>query len=419
MQAATGNMESPLSREIVLLAECLAASADTGAIVPLAAQIDWPAFLELSRKHGVSPLVFHSLESCALPPAATETLAALQEDFQLNALNSARLSMELLGSIRLLAQHGITAVPFKGAALAASTYGQVWLRQFSDIDLLVSARQAVAAKTALAERGYRGSLELSAVQQPLLVEESPFAYAFSLIRDGGPLAIDLHWRLAEAGHPAYPVRLNEPWDRLIEIDYQGSPVLAFSPEDTLLLVSAHAAKHAWGRLRWICDIAQAVRAAPDLEWDDLMHAASEAGPIGRRTLLTSLGVADALFDLPLPDDIRSQIAADEVSVSTVKEVLQGLGTPEQDWPQWWPRSFESDAYFLRLAGGGWTSVHYFLVYCAWRVAAPDAKDRAWIDLPGPLSFLYYLLRPIRLIREYGWGPLWEFVRLPLKIIRSS
>jgi hypothetical protein len=36
---------------------------------------------------------------------------------------------------------------------------------------------------------------------------------------------------------------------------------------------------------------------------------------------------------------------------------------------------------------------------------PTEKDRAILPLPASLSFLYYLIRPIRLVGEHGLSPL--------------
>ena len=40
---------------------------------------------------------------------------------------------------------------------------------------------------------------------------------------------------------------------------------------------------------------------------------------------------------------------------------------------------------------------------------PKAEDRALVALPEPLSFLYYLLRPIRLLKDHGVEE-WKYVR---------
>ena len=40
-----------------------------------------------------------------------------------------------------------------------------------------------------------------------------------------------------------------------------------------------------------------------------------------------------------------------------------------------------------------------------RVAlTPSSTDRAWLPLPPFLYFLYYLLRPLRLVQKYRLGP---------------
>ncbi len=412
-------MTSPRTAELSLLLACAHIPAEPETIESLAQEVDWPAFVELARWHGVSPLVFHSLNKCGLGPEADEARTALQGDFQWNALNASRLSMELGSVVRFLEERGMPSVPFKGAALAASSYGNLWLRQFSDLDLLVRPEDALEAKRALAERGYRSDLPMSDRQEALLVRHSPFAYSFALFLEGGPMEIDLHWRFAESGHAAYPPRLRDPWSRLIETRIHSASVHTLGPEDELLLVSAHAAKHGWERLRWICDIAQVVSTHPDLDWDDVLAAVSEAGTIGERTLLTSLAIADAMFNLRLPAQIRARFESDRIVQRIAGEVLCGLGSTDEEWPLWWPRSFQSDAYFLRMADGLGARLAYLARFCIWRILAPDAKDRAAVALPGPLSFLYYLLRPARLLFEYGWGPLWQLLKLGPKVVRSS
>jgi hypothetical protein len=44
-------------------------------------------------------------------------------------------------------------------------------------------------------------------------------------------------------------------------------------------------------------------------------------------------------------------------------------------------------------------------YCLRLVSTPTAGDFELVSLPARLSFLYYVLRPIRLARKYGLIPL--------------
>jgi len=413
------NAPLSLTRELSLVVQCSRTSIDRQAIEQCAKGVDWQAFVRVARWHGVSPLVSFNLERCDLEPVATPSLRELRGDFQRNSFDTARLSMELCGVIGLLSRCGIRSLPFKGPSLAASAYGDVWLRQFSDLDLMVRPDDVVAAKATLAEKGYRTSSEMSRQQEAVHVRRSPFAYSFTLFREGGPMVVDLHWRVAELAHPAFPRRLCDPWSRVVKSPLNGAEIEVLGPEDTLLFLSGHAAKHGWSRLRWICDIAQVVRSQPELDWNDALSCASLSGPIGERTLLIGVGLADRLFGSALPRDIQTLVTRDPIVRALVDEVIGELPKCKDDWPLWWPRSFESDALFLRMAESPARKARYFFNFCAWRAVATDAKDRAAVGLPAKLSFLYLMLRPIRLVREYGFRPLIEFFGLLRTVVKKT
>lgn len=407
------------SSELSLLLACVRREPDGRALRALAASIDPARFVELARWHGVAPLVAHALDRADLEDAGVVARTELLKDFRHNTLHAARLSMELLRVIRLLEGRGIPSAPFKGAAIAASAYGNVWLRQFSDIDLLVPPEHAVEARRALEESGYRPTQPMTPRQEAEHVRASPFAYSFSLVREGGHMAIDLHWRLSECGHPAFPRRLSEPWGRLVERRLGEARVRTFDPEDTLLLLSAHAAKHGWERLRWIGDIAWHAEARPAPDWTAALATAVESGPIAERTLLVSLALVERLLGTALPAAARERIARDPVTREIAAETAADLDRMSDEWPLWRPRGFRSDALFLRMAQTPGRKARYFLRFCVYRVAAPDAKDRAATALPARLSFLYYLLRPVRLLREYGLGPVRSFLALLPRLRRSA
>jgi hypothetical protein len=41
------------------------------------------------------------------------------------------------------------------------------------------------------------------------------------------------------------------------------------------------------------------------------------------------------------------------------------------------------------------------LYAGAMLCVPGDKDRAFVTLPRGLAFLYYVIRPVRVIREYG------------------
>ena len=75
------------------------------------------------------------------------------------AIHALYLTAELLRILRLLDAHAIRAVPLKGPALAQSLYGDLALREFCDLDVLVQETDLRKARGLLEAQGYH--LDLS------------------------------------------------------------------------------------------------------------------------------------------------------------------------------------------------------------------------------------------------------------------
>jgi hypothetical protein len=72
-----------------------------------------------------------------------------------------------------------------------------------------------------------------------------------------------------------------------------------------------------------------------------------------------------------------------------------------------PTVFEQAAFYLKARERFQDKVQYCLHYVRHFLHVmiiPNAKDQAVLPIPGPLSFLYYLLRPLRLLRKYALHP---------------
>ena len=65
------------------------------------------------------------------------------------------MTRELTRISALLENNGVCVIPWKGPILAAAAYGDVALRQFGDLDILVREQDAMRAKDLLLASGYR------------------------------------------------------------------------------------------------------------------------------------------------------------------------------------------------------------------------------------------------------------------------
>jgi hypothetical protein len=101
-----------------------------------------------------------------------------------------------------------------------------------------------------------------------------------LLSADGHVLVDLHWILTSWTF-YFPWELARMWDRCTQVTLLGTPTHTLAPEDLLLYLCAHGAKHHWQRLAWSCDMAALLRTY-ELEWGRLLDQEDQTG--GRRML---------------------------------------------------------------------------------------------------------------------------------------
>ena len=295
------------------------------------------------------------------------------------------LTGELLTLLRLFEKQGIRAVPFKGLTLAAFAYGDLGLRDIGDLDLLVRKRDIPRARELLIAQGYQPMFALNRVQEAAYLRslcQLPFVCAEP------PGMVELHTKIMPREF-SFPLDFARLWDRRTSISLGGQEVPSFSPEDLLLVLCAHGAKHLWTCLKWICDVAQLIRAHPKMNWEQVVREAPRLA--GERMLFLGLFLARDLLQAPLPEEICRRIHTDAVVKGLAAQVRQNLF---RDRP---PGGFESALFHFRARERFRDGIRYSLSLAV----SPTLADWVLISVPPSFSFLYYLLRPIRLVGKYG------------------
>ena len=116
---------------------------------------DWPYVFDLAQAHGVMPLLYTHLKATCpdiVPPAILERL---RETFNANARKNMILTAELLRLLQCFRTQNLTVLAFKGPILAHLAYGNLALRQFIDLDLLIPEAEYSRASHLLNEQGFR------------------------------------------------------------------------------------------------------------------------------------------------------------------------------------------------------------------------------------------------------------------------
>jgi hypothetical protein len=406
LNKARNNQTTPASLEFRLLLQCGRTDpspSDRAAISGCLSQQPDPAELvRLAQQHRIVPLVCHCLEAVEDDPVRHKVLAALQPIRNQIVCRNLFLAGELGGILRLLASHGIPALTFKGAALALSAYGGLALRQFSDLDLLVRPRDFCRAKNLLLQHGHRPAFPTSSDKESRFLaglsgrREEAYLRSVSeyhLIRDRGAVDVDLHQHLTDCSF-CFGLDLDSVWARLQDAGRTRAGWAAMSPEDLLLILCVHGAKDCWERLDRMCDVSECLRAHPDLDWDCLLAEAGKTGT--RRILLLGVGLAHDLLARGIPAEVQDRIAADRA----VQDLLRAVaGRWSMHGPETPPLTKVQREYFHQRVSERWRDRVHFALHRL----APTVGDWAFVPLPPALHFLYYFIRPIRLLWEYGLG----------------
>jgi hypothetical protein len=352
--------------------------------------LDWSEFLRLAERHGVLPLAARNLIEHAreLPP---EIERSLRSAYEANLRRSLWFTAELARIMQHFERRQLRVVPYKGPALAQSLYHDLGLRSFSDLDLLIFPADFERAKQALAEIRYHPAADIApAVERLWLRKGNERAFDSS----AGKNVVELQWALLPHFY-AVDLGVEDLSARAGRTVVGGCEVPCLSPEDSLLVLCLHAAKHLWTRLIWLSDIAETLRSQSQAQAIDYSLAFSQAHALGvARILGISCWLAKNVLHAELPQAVEEPIAGDPRVPVLGREFAERLARGAD-------YDFESTEYFrliLKLRerrGDRWRYL--------WRLVwTPGVGDVAAVQLPESLFPLYRIVRIGRLMRKLVW-----------------
>src|SRR4051812_42587726 len=195
--------------ELQLLLACAHLSPNLGRVRDCAAvQLDWEKVVGAAEYHGLTPLLLKNLAlaDAAVPQAVRE---AIERNSAAILRQNLFLTSELLRALSALREAGVETVPLKGAVLASRIYGDLALRPFSDIDLLIRRTQISAAESAISKLGYEPEFSIPpAHRERWLQQQCELTF-----RRSGISRLELHWDIAHP-HFALETGVEEFWSRL-------------------------------------------------------------------------------------------------------------------------------------------------------------------------------------------------------------
>ena len=331
-----------------------------------------------SSSHNTSHIIRNTLE---------HLLIDLKSAYSQIARRNMLMSAELIRIMKLLEDNGIGALSFKGPALSQMAYGDITLRQYGDLDILVDEKIAYKAGELLQGHGFTASYPLSILKNKTYMRvDSDFAF----VGNSNNVLIEMHWRLFRKNighHLIFDQFSKDP--QTVKIN--GVPIKVLSSELHLLYLALHGSKHAWERIEWIVDIDRFIRSNKlDNEKLKEIFVLMKAD----RPILTGLLLAQRLFQTPIPAWIIKQIEKDNEVGILYKTTIQLLNNDFSTLTEM-QRARTIYLYQIRFFKSRTEKIKYFFE----SYLSISRNDCLEFPLPVFLNFLYIFIKPFRTLKK--------------------
>lgn len=353
-------------------------------------ELDWASLIYLASGHGLLPLLYRHLNTLAPAPIPSPVFVELWARYESNARRNRAMAAELLNILGMFEANGIPAIAFKGPSLAAAVYGDLGLREFGDLDILLRRKDVLIAKKLLQTQGYVPTYDLTlAVEATFL--RSRMHYDLALVHKTREVMVELHWK-TDADCPVEPFEDEHWWANLRHVSLCEQNIRCFATEELFVILCVHGAKHTWCSMGWLVDVAEMIRQNVELDWELILCKAAQIKC--ERRLAVGLYLAAHLLDAPLPEKVHNWIDGRPQVKKLGAKTLEMMFHPDPDVLN----SFEG----LRLR----LSILYEhpwqrLLYCMKALVAPSFIEWSRFPLPRGLFFLYLPNRLFRLITNYA------------------
>ena len=272
-----------------------------------------------------------------------------------------------------LREHETPFLVLKGLPLAQRLYGDPFVREAADIDLLVAPESFAKSREAALAAGFVPAMSFAETParirwaQRVRKEET-------FVRDD--IRLELHRRLLGNSH-YFDAPFAEFHERRSWVEIGGERYPTLPPDEELVYLMCHGAGHGWMQLKWLCDVALCLKGTDDAELARIAARCRRAG-IGAvwssaLAACRALGVESTSPSAGTVDGRRGEAVA-----RMLPEVWR-----TGRWPPLWRK------VALRVA------LKPNLRFAAHELARLMVVPEDWrrVNLPDRLFFLYFFLRP--------------------------
>jgi hypothetical protein len=351
-------------------------------------KLNWSDVVATSFQHHVAPFLYENLKLTAEELVPTVWLDSLRQYVRESSGLSLFLLSELIRIHEIFEAQQLPLIPYKGPVLSWLAYRSLTGRTFIDLDFVIKQANIPRATTLLKSAGFRADFSPQEERADRR-GQAPGQYGFC--REATRAQVELHTEYTLRYFPV-PLDFDKMSRRFIAVDIAGRKMRTFSVEDTLVMLCVHGAKHFWNRLGWSVDVAELIKTQP-INWELCMQIAAEMK--STRLLLLGLYLAHELLQAPLPPHVLERVQGNTAVRWLANKVRAQFESDADASPGVLPRAL----FRLRSRDSLSQGVRHMVRL----TMSPTERDRQSTHLPPSLAPLYMLVRPFRLLQEYGLG----------------
>lgn len=357
--------------------------------------------LELADRHGVNGLLYKGLASSHPNLLSENGMDTLRKRLLYHDVRVQRVLAEWPGIIETAEKSGIPVLTIKGPALALQLFGAPDSREYCDLDLFIQAKGLDLRLLIgnLAKTGYhiaagdRGPTQSR--HRFVLHKTNHLAVANRQKKVG----VEIHSNQFGLIQKLYTVPAKELFKRAGSVEWNGKQFLSLGKEDNAVFIFTHSIKHAWSCLKWVLDGALLFCSLSEKEQDSLLQTVKELGL--ERVFASSIRFIRTIVDLPLSDSIESMLEKRDRTVNRIVSYLSRSFQGKIAHPSQQKKSDKVNRLLFQLRLK--KSMPYKLSVLKEKII-PGEKEFELIAMPDSFSFLYWVIRPLRLLLLGGKRP---------------
>lgn len=352
-------------------------------------ELNWNMVVYLVLRHGVVGQFCTVMGKRGWADVPSEAKARLKASRTQQVVRSLGQVAELARIGRLFTEAGIPIIPLKGVALSQELYGDPGLRSAVDLDVLVQSEDLEAAEEILVGSGYHHAFGFRSMGERQKRHIINSFHHHEYTHDARGVHVELHWRSFSWSNG----QVAALWEKSSRSTWLDAGFMRLSPEDNILFLADHGARHDWLSLKWLADIAMLMENLPEGKWLSIYNRAACFDL--QRVVCQTATLLDFFYGIESPQLCRDLYNKDVVVQRlSAQAASQLLATGEQTAPQ--PRQFAGTRQAMRIKRlKPATSLSELL-----RGVVINHIDFIEFPLPNALFWLYLPLRPFLWLKRH-------------------